>query len=660
MATPLSCSSSSSDMVQTEDFLAKNTSSTPTNAITTDDTCPHATETRYFTKETMDQQHIHHQQSVSEIPSMPFLPELILSTWLQSECNLTQSPIIIQPIHHTLENATITYDTLVEQQKELVKDVFFSPAMQATNTTTISSSLSSTSSSDSLGTLATTATSASATASFSPPTASYTSTPSSCSDDEAATLCGSQTDGESTQSRDDDFSPSDLLLEQDDSFLFFGALDFDLDNQQQQEQQHKELKQKQKPTTALTNSCVESTVALSRQSSALKRKRNGAVASTSKNDHSFLAVFSPKSTPPMSPNEHQWDYFDASGEDSSSDDDGSDDAGSTSLDYRMMKTDFQYISVQDDFLDSDDDSISSWENRRANMFDDADVNDIKAKTKQTLILKNTKPNKKKISTKHAVPTSNNNNTAATISTAKKQKQQPKKVKVASSTAPPVFAYPESHEHLEKIDPRPTCHPTLYQKLTKKNVDWCRYCGTTEGVNWRPGPWGKRTLCNKHGCDYKGYGFACKLPRLNLTDYVNETIHDRDRPVLQFYCATCHRMESWATNVLVRCEGCYKSYHQKCYQGEEQPLTDAFVSGDQPWYCDKTCRDNVACGRVVVEISRKRLPLMCAPTKSQVQASLIGSSSSSSSTSNGSTSNHRYTSTSTDRATRNACASQVSK
>jgi hypothetical protein len=33
------------------------------------------------------------------------------------------------PIHHTLENATITYDTIEQNQKDLVKDVFFSPAM---------------------------------------------------------------------------------------------------------------------------------------------------------------------------------------------------------------------------------------------------------------------------------------------------------------------------------------------------------------------------------------------------------------------------------------------------------------------------------------------------------------------------------------------------
>lgn len=36
--------------------------------------------------------------------------------------------------------------------------------------------------------------------------------------------------------------------------------------------------------------------------------------------------------------------------------------------------------------------------------------------------------------------------------------------------------------------------TVFENLTKLGIDWCRYCGTTEGVNWRPGPWGKRTLC----------------------------------------------------------------------------------------------------------------------------------------------------------------------
>lgn len=89
-------------------------------------------------------------------------------------------------------------------------------------------------------------------------------------------------------------------------------------------------------------------------------------------------------------------------------------------------------------------------------------------------------------------------------------------------------------------------PTLFQMLTKANIDWCRYCGTTEGVNWRPGPWGKRTLCNKHGCDFKGYGFACKLPRLDLTSYAQETVDQRIRPVLQHCKCTNNNKEKKRT------------------------------------------------------------------------------------------------------------------
>jgi hypothetical protein len=37
-------------------------------------------------------------------------------------------------------------------------------------------------------------------------------------------------------------------------------------------------------------------------------------------------------------------------------------------------------------------------------------------------------------------------------------------------------------------------PTIYAVLVKENINWCRYCGTTNGVCWRPGPWAKNTLC----------------------------------------------------------------------------------------------------------------------------------------------------------------------
>ncbi|KAF7721075.1 hypothetical protein EC973_005493 [Apophysomyces ossiformis] len=77
--------------------------------------------------------------------------------------------------------------------------------------------------------------------------------------------------------------------------------------------------------------------------------------------------------------------------------------------------------------------------------------------------------------------------------------------------------------------------TFFEQLTMTGIDWCRYCGTTEGVNWRPGPWGKRTLCNKHGCDYKGYGLASRLPRLDLSAFLEEDLRDRRRPIVQQFC-----------------------------------------------------------------------------------------------------------------------------
>ncbi|KAG0330182.1 hypothetical protein BG004_002170 [Podila humilis] len=107
----------------------------------------------------------------------------------------------------------------------------------------------------------------------------------------------------------------------------------------------------------------------------------------------------------------------------------------------------------------------------------------------------------------------------------------------STSAAASMAPKKASSALSSCESKSSKTPTLFQILTKANIDWCRYCGTTEGVNWRPGPWGKRTLCNKHGCDFKGYGFACKLPRLDLTSYVHETVDQRIRPVLQHLVST---------------------------------------------------------------------------------------------------------------------------
>ncbi|KAF9985036.1 hypothetical protein BGZ75_003397 [Mortierella antarctica] len=182
--------------------------------------------------------------------------------------------------------------------------------------------------------------------------------------------------------------------------------------------------------------------------------------------------------------------------------------------------------------------------------------------------------------------------------------------VSFTITTPSLTAPRASASKKSCDARNSKAPTLFQILTKANIDWCRYCGTTEGVNWRPGPWGKRTLCNKHGCDFKGYGFACKLPRLDLTSYVHETVEQRIRPVLQHFCHGCQSQDSCPGNVMVRCEGCPKAFHQKCHG--ETTISDEVASSDKPWFCDEACRDNVKKRRVCVELPKKRLPLMSTP------------------------------------------------
>ncbi|KAL0084543.1 hypothetical protein F4703DRAFT_1737496 [Phycomyces blakesleeanus] len=152
----------------------------------------------------------------------------------------------------------------------------------------------------------------------------------------------------------------------------------------------------------------------------------------------------------------------------------------------------------------------------------------------------------------------------------------------------------------------TPRPTVFESLTDTGVDWCRYCGTTESVNWRPGPWGKRTLCNKHGCDYKGYGLVSRLPRLDLSAFVNEPIQDRICPVIQEFCAICRSPGFTSDNLLVKCQGgCSRAYHQLC----RSPIIGSHLFQDTRWYCSSACRVNRLKNRVVVDLPRNHLPLM---------------------------------------------------
>ncbi|KAG0168000.1 hypothetical protein DFQ28_005378 [Apophysomyces sp. BC1034] len=460
-----------------------------------------------------------------QLPTVP----MPTSSYHQPYHVLHQPITVHPPIHHTLENATITYDTVVEQthvQRDLVKDVFFSPAMITSATTTRATSPS-----------------------------------------EASTC--SQSDDSESETDSPKMTPSDLLLEKGDHLLFFTGFDLP-------EPLEDEKTVKVKPALSLRFQDAEQPHCFLNTTDnlptppaeadylqlghSLKRKPSSFLSSEicqkKQKQH-----WGQQSTPPASPAEdplfdNEGYFDDASAEESSDDDDDDDDdersITTTNVNYR--RSGFQsFSSLDDDFSTPS----TSWETQAVDLLDENEVSDSDLGEDDEADLAET----------------------------------------------------NKCRHQEQVESRPTAQPTLYQKLTKANIDWCRYCGTTEGVNWRPGPWGKRTLCNKHGCDYKGYGFACKLPRLDLTGFVNESIDDRDRPVLQLFCSVCHRQESWAGNVLVRCEGCPKAFHQKCCPTD---LTDEFVASDTPWFCDLSCCENARRKRIVVELPRKRLPLMCAP------------------------------------------------
>ncbi|KAI9271073.1 hypothetical protein EDC94DRAFT_301754 [Helicostylum pulchrum] len=546
------------------------------------------------------------------------------------------------PIHHTLENATITYDTVEQDfQKDLVKDVFFSPAMIHHHGREMSPSNESTS--------------------------SGSSTCCAQSDNDESDAATSPAAAESFSPHE---TPSDLLMLDDNVHLFDFGLDLatastTTNSNQTTTSSYEEVMiaaaaAKKKPAFTLSlknnqkfhfNNSLPTPPAADYNMFPSPQQKNKRRCSDSvlqdrlkkKKQRVSTGHLRAFASPPSSPTtttlknetifETHCDYFeDASGEESSDDDEHY--TKRSSLEYNRhdlnAASDFQSNTVT--LSDDDEDSFSttSWEEEEEVVSDgeesvasEEEDDEFKApvkytpkKLKKNLILMQSNTtvhplcNKKKSFDQVVVTTDHHTTT---------------------TTATPVLVNPfvavvTDDDALSNVSPRPTATPTIYQKLTKASIDWCRYCGTTEGVNWRPGPWGKRTLCNKHGCDYKGYGFACKLPRLDLTGFTRESIDDRERPVLQLYCSGCQRKDSWENNVLVRCEGCPKAFHQNCCPTAGE-LSDTFVKSKEAWFCDASCCENTRRKRIVVELPRKRLPLMCAPKSNSLANTSVSSESS---------------------------------
>lgn len=159
-------------------------------------------------------------------------------------------------------------------------------------------------------------------------------------------------------------------------------------------------------------------------------------------------------------------------------------------------------------------------------------------------------------------------------------------------------------------------PTIFEKLLQSNIDWCRYCGTTNGVNWRPGPWGKKTLCNRHGCDFKGYGFAAHKPKLDLTPFLNEPLNERNIPIVKEYCMHCQSKISIESNPLVMCHGCPRSFHYKCYQKELGTVpSDCVFEEGKAWFCNAECRTNHTSLAIIIELPKRSMPFSIASNRS---------------------------------------------
>ena len=130
---------------------------------------------------------------------------------------------------------------------------------------------------------------------------------------------------------------------------------------------------------------------------------------------------------------------------------------------------------------------------------------------------------------------------------------------------------------------------LFEALNAAGVPWCRYCGTTESLSWRPGPWGPNTLCRRHGCGFVGFDTTAGHDRLDLSPFAHET--RRTQPILKNICRTCWERIDTTDDASRSCKGCSLAYHEGCAPKRPDELDN--------WYCDSQCRHSLP--RVSVRI-----------------------------------------------------------
>lgn len=146
---------------------------------------------------------------------------------------------------------------------------------------------------------------------------------------------------------------------------------------------------------------------------------------------------------------------------------------------------------------------------------------------------------------------------------------------------------------QSTNPPLTSENPIYHQLTAAGVDWCRYCGVAgdTGTFWKLGPWGDRTLCHKHGCEFFGSGFArATSSRLDLTAFYQETRASRTQPIIKDFCAGCWQSlhdDNSEECAHKTCHGCPLAFHAGCLKGE------GHVDACGNWYCTAACESNFA-------------------------------------------------------------------
>lgn len=169
---------------------------------------------------------------------------------------------------------------------------------------------------------------------------------------------------------------------------------------------------------------------------------------------------------------------------------------------------------------------------------------------------------------------------------------PVKTATFSSSAPRPLLFMKTVEEAPKAAPQLPLSSELpiYEAFTAAGIDWCRYCGTTAGTSWRPGPWGPRSLCFRHGREYSFH------KRLDLSAFVSE--QERSFPVLQGFCKICWRDDG----IVRRCHGCANGFHAQCYLKRTNKNVGCLLA--KPWYCNATCPRHFESGSIRVAHSTK--------------------------------------------------------